>query len=276
MKKILSILFVASLSLSIFATDIFKYSPVSGKVKSYTETDFTIASKFGTYFRTPNLKITHTFDNFGREVESLELTPRDTVIDTIKSTYDNKGFLLGQECTNADGEIIWKNIVTYKAGVKEDTSEYDANDVLKAKIIYTYEGGFLTEETGYDGDGALVWKNIYKYNEAGKVEVESAYNEDGTLDERKTYTYTDSGNIDTITYLDSFYNKTTQDVFRYGANGLLSEITTYDSNKEISSRIVIKYDNSGNVTKISEYNIANKFDTTVNELVSMKEISYIY
>lgn len=276
MKKLLSVLFVAALGASLFATDIFKYAPISGKVKSYTETDFTISSKFGTYFRTPNLKIIHTFDNFGREVESLELTARDTIIDTIKSSYDNKGFLLGQESTNADGEIVWKNIVSYKGGVKDETSEYDTNDILKAKVIYTYEAGNLTEETGYDGDGALVWKTIYKYNLSGKVETESLYNSDGTLDERKSYVYNEAGNIDSITYFDSFYNKATQEIFRYAPNGTLSEITTYDSSKEVTARIVIKYDNSGNVTKVSEYKIANKFDTTVNELVAMKEISYVY
>lgn len=276
MKKLLSFLIVASLGLSLFAADIFNYVPVSGKIKSYTVTDFTIASKFGTYYRTPNIKTTHTFDSFGRKIESLELTPRDTVISKISSSYDNKGFLLGQECTNANNEIIWKSIISYKGGFKDECSEYDANDILKAKIIYTYEAGTLTEETGYDGDGALVWKTIYKYNLSGKLETESLYNSDGTLDERKSYAYTEDGKIDTITYLDSFYNKTTQEVFRYAANGTLSEITTYDSNKEVSARLVIKYNESGNVSKLSEYNIANKFDTTVNELVSMKDITYVY
>ena len=63
-------------------------------------------------------------------------------------------------------------------------------------------------------------------------------------------------------------------IFRYAANGTLSEITTYDNTKQVTNRIIIKYDAGGNVSKVSEYNIAQKFGTTVNELVSMSEYSY--
>lgn len=276
MKKLLSIAFVATLSLSLFATDIFTYAPMSKNVRAYTETEFTIASKFGTYFRTPNAKITHSFNADGNEVEALELTARDAVIGSIESSYDENGKLTGQVCKNADEEIIWKNTVAYKNSLKSECSEYDANDVLKAKIFYNYEGENLTEETGYDAEGALVWKTVYKYNANGKLETESVYNSTGTLDERKIYAYTDGEKLESITYIDSFYNKSTQEIFRYSPAGTLSEITTYDSAKEITKRVVIKYDNMGNVSKVSEYAITSKFDTTVNELVSMKEYSYLY
>lgn len=274
MKKIVSIFLAAAITSSAFAIDIFKYAPVAGSIKSYTETDYTIASKFGNYTRTPCLKTIHLFNNFGREVESVEATPRDKILDKISSTYNLDGQLTGQVCTNADDEIIWTSEITYKDGLKSDTSEYDNAHNLKAKVIYTYTDNLLTDETGYNGDGALVWKIIYKYNDAGKIEVESLYNSDGTLDERKTYTYTDFGKVDTITTLDDFSKKVIQRVFRYAPNGFLNEITSYDGKNEITSRIVLKYDVSGNVNRISEYNIAYKFDTTVNELVNTKEITY--
>lgn len=276
MKKLLSLAFVATLSLSLFATDIFNYAPMSNNVRAYTETEFTIASKFGTYFRTPNSKITHSLDANGNEIESLELTPKDALINIIESSYDDKGNVTGQICKNADDEIIWKNTISYKDSLKSECSEYDAKNNLKAKIFYTYEAGKLVDETGYDADGILVWKTVYKYNVAEKLETESLYNSDGTLDERKIYAYTDADKLESITYIDSFYNKSTQEIFRYGSTGTLSEITTYDSAKEIVKRVVVKYDNMGNVSKVSEYLISNKFDTTVNELVSMKEYSYLY
>jgi len=274
MKKIVSLLLAASITCSVFAIDIFKYAPVAGSVKAYTETDYTIASKFGNYTRTPSLKTIHKFDNFGREVESIEATPRDKIIDKISSTYNSAGILTGQICTNVDDEVIWTSEITFKDGLKADSSEYDAAHNLKAKVIYSYTDSLLTDETGYNGDGSLVWKIIYKYNDAGKIEVESLYNSDGSLNERKTYTYTETGKVDTITTLDNFSRKIIQQVFRYAATGLLNEITSYDGENEITSRIVLKYDASGNVNRISEYNIANKFDTTVNELVFTKEITY--
>lgn len=274
MKKIVSILVAATITCSAFAIDVFKYAPVAGSVKSYTETDYTIASKFGNYTRTPSLKTIHKLNNFGIEVESIEATPRDKIIDKIASIYNSDGILTSQVCTNADDEVIWTSEITFKDGLKSDSSEYDSNHNLKAKVIYLYTDGLLVDETGYNGDGALVWKTTYKYNDASKIEVESLYNADGSLDERKTYTYTDSGKIDTITTLDNFSKKVIQQVFRYASTGLLNEITSYDGNNEISSRIVLKYDSDGNVNRISEYNIVNKFDTTINELVFTKEVSY--
>ena len=54
MKKLLALTLAAGLSLSLFAADVFKYAPVTGNVKSYTETDFSIATRFGTLYRTPS------------------------------------------------------------------------------------------------------------------------------------------------------------------------------------------------------------------------------
>ncbi len=80
MKKILAFALTAGLSLSLFAADIFNYAPVTGNVKAYTETDFSIATRFGTLYRTPSTKIQHIFDSNGKEISSSELTPKDAVI----------------------------------------------------------------------------------------------------------------------------------------------------------------------------------------------------
>ena len=82
MKKLLAFALTAGLSLSLFAADIFKYAPITGNVKAYTETDFTIATRFGTLYRTPSSKIMHIFDSNGKETTSSELTPKDAVINT--------------------------------------------------------------------------------------------------------------------------------------------------------------------------------------------------
>ena len=103
MKKILAFTLAASLSLSLFAADIFKYAPITGSVKAYTETDYSIATRFGTLYRTPSTKILHTFDSNGKETSSSELTPKDAVINTISSNYDSAGNLVEQVCTSADG-----------------------------------------------------------------------------------------------------------------------------------------------------------------------------
>lgn len=276
MKKLLTFTLTAALSLSLFAADIFTYAPINGNVKSYTETQYSIASKFGNYFRTPSSKITHEFDGNGKEKSSTEFSPRDAVMNKIASKYDSNGKLAEQICTNADNEIVWKMTTSYKDGLKVDVSEYDAKGLLKDRTIFMYEDGKLVDETSYDGEGALVWKTIYKYNAAGKTEFVYEYNNDGSLNEQKTYTYTDAGLVDSITTYDAFSGKQSQEIFRYGTNNVLNEITTYNNAKLVTKRVLIKYDSNGNVIKVSDYDVAEKFGTTVNELVAMSEYVYEY
>ncbi len=276
MKKLLALTLTASLSLSLFAADIFKYAPITGNVKAYTETDFSIATRFGTLYRTPSTKIMHIFDSNGKETTSSELTPKDAVINTISTTYDTAGNLVEQLCTNADGEVIWKNTYAYKNGLKIDASEYDRKGNLRARTIYTYDNKLLTDESSYDGEGALIWKTIYKYGDTGRISSVNEYNPDGSLSELQEYNYTEAGAIDSISKYDAFSGKQTSSIFRYAANGSLSEITTYNSEKQVIKRTLIKYDAKGNVNKVSEYDVAEKFGTTVNELTAMSEYSYEY
>ena len=276
MKKLLALTLAAGLSLSLFAADVFKYAPVTGNVKSYTETDFSIATRFGTLYRTPSSKIMHVFDSNGKEISSSELTPKDAVINTINAKYDSAGNLVEQVCTSADGEIVWKSTNTYKNGLKIDASEYDRKGNLRARTIYTYDNNLLADESSYDGEGALIWKTIYKYDENGRAASVNEYNPDGSLSEKTEYNYTESGAIDSVGQFDAFAGKQTSLVFRYGANGALNEITTYNSDKQVIKRTLLKYDAKGNVNKISEYDVAEKFGTTVNELVAMTEYSFEY
>ena len=276
MKKLLALALTASLGLSLFAADIFTYAPITGNVKSYTETNFSIASRFGTLFRTPSSKITHNFDTNGKETTSSELTPKDAVINTISSSYDSNGNLAEQVCTSADGEIVWKNTYTYKNNLKADVSELDRKGDLRARTIYTYDNNLLVDESSYNGEGALIWKTIYKYDENNRITSVNEYNPDGSLSEQTSYNYTEAGAIDSLSKLDADVGRRTQLVFRYGASGTLNEITTYNADKQVIKRTLLKYDDKGNVNKISEYDVAEKFGTTVNELVSMSEFSFEY
>ena len=276
MKKLLAFALTAGLSLSLFAADIFKYAPITGNVKAYTETDFTIATRFGTLYRTPSSKIMHIFDSNGKETTSSELTPKDAVINTISTTYDTAGNLVEQLCTSADGEVVWKNTYAYKNGLKVDASEYDRKGNLRARTIYTYENNLLADESSYDGEGALIWKTIYKYDDNNRIASVNEYNPDGSLGEKLEYNYTDSGAIDTIAQYDAFAGTQSSMVFRYATNGSLSEITTYDANKQVTKRTLIKYDAKGNANKVSEYSVAEKFGTTVNELTAMSEYTFEY
>lgn len=274
MKKIFSGVSIALLGAALFGLDIFTYAPISGNVQSYTQTDFAVTSKFGNYFRTPSAKIIHNLNLAGKEVETTEYSPKDVELSKIISKYDATGNLTEQTCYDSNKEVLWKSVTTFKAGKKVDCSEYGKNGILKGKVIYTYSDGVLSEETGYDGEGAILWKTVYKYDEENRVAEVNEYCGNGQLDKQSTYTYAKNGKIDSISTFDNYLKKTETLVFKFTADGILSQITTYDADKQITKRIIVKCDSSNNVAKVSEYNIAQKFGTTVNELISVSEFIY--
>lgn len=276
MKKILSLILAAGITISVFATDIFTYAPLKGNIEAYKKTEYSIASKFGNYYRTPSVKFSHIFDAAGNEVESSELTPKEDTINTIVSTYDSLGNMLGQVSTTAEGELIWKSEITYKNNKKYAVSEFNSANELKAKTIYTYSFDRLVDESRYDGEGALVWKTIYTYNKDDQIDAISEYLPTGVLSEKYSYEYDENGRIKSISTLDSFSKISLQNVFRFDGNGLLNEITTYGPDKQICKRTIIKYDGRGNISKINTYDVAQKFGTIVQELSGMSDFEYRY
>lgn len=276
MKKSLSFILAAGLCVSMFAADILTYVPVKGDVKSYTKTEFSIASKFGNYFRTPSVKFTHIFDSEGKEIESSELTPKDVEINSISSAYDNNGNLTTQVCTTSEGESIWRTEIKYKNNLRSELSEFDSKNSLKAKTLYAYENGNLVDETSYNGDGALLWKTIYKYTADNMLDSVCEYSADGNLSESRSYSFSDNGDIASIKYFDNLSNQKAEEVFRYNGDGSLKEITTYNNDKLVTKRVTVKYEKNGNPSEVSEWLVAQKFGTTVSELSAQYRYEYNY
>ena len=274
MKKILTFTSLALFSFSLFAVDIFSISQLKDQIKSFTRTDYAVTTKFGNYFRTPSAKTTHNYTE-GKETEEIHLTPRDVVIRKVIWNYDEEGNLSEKVCSNAENELEWKTAMTYVDGVQQDHSEYDNAGNLKNRTIYTYTDGLLTDKTLYNGEGALVEKTIFTYTDGKKVATICNYIADGSLKEKQSYAYTVEGVLDAITYYDKDLNENRIESLRYDENGILAEVTTYVNDKVVK-RTLIKYEEKGNVSRISEYNIADKFGTTVNELISIAEFAYEY
>lgn len=276
MKKILTLIAVASMSLSLFATDIFSYVPLTANVKSYTKTEFTINSKFGSYFRTQSKQIVRVLNNLGKEVEITELSSRNTVDSKIINTYDVYGNLTEQNCYDDNSQLLWKNIITYKDGIKSELAEYSADNTLKSKTIYTYDKGQLKDESIYNGDGSLFWKYIYGYNENGSLAYIDEYPKSGDLERKTSFSYKEDGGIDSILYFDTLTNSSIHDIFRYAEDGKVFEVVSYDQNKEVIKRTLVKYDSMGNINKITAYDVSQKFGGVHTELVEMSDYSYNY
>lgn len=278
MKKIVAALTCLSLGLSLFAFDILDFVSVKEGVTEYTCTEYSVATKFGDYFKTVSGKTTYKLDNYGHEIETASYSPRGALESLIKSTYDAGGNIEKQEGYNSSDSLVWKTEYGTKKGARNEINDYDPEGNLRNRTILKYENDLLVDETGYDSLGVLIWKNTYKYDENQRVIKECQYQADGSLVAEIGYKYKDDGKLESVTEIDVMQNSI-QRVFRYAATGFITEVTTYnmfESGNKVSERMILKYDDDGNLSKISDYQVAEKFGTTVNELVYMADYTYVY
>lgn len=277
MKKFIFAASLTALAASIFAFDDVLAIKTVGSVADYTKTTYTISEKFGDYYRSPKAKFVHTFDASGKQVESKELTSKDSLVDRLLYLYDSAGRVASVTCSDQDGKIMWKTIYAYdENGNKIDESQYNANDNLVNRSIFKYTEGKQVEEAFYNADGVLLGKFITKNDEKGRAAESAQYNEDGALEEKQILSYNDAGRLCEIDFSDASGRTVKKTVYRFDASYSITEEQTYNSENILSERIIFKYDTYGNVTKATTYKVAEKFGTTVNELAAIVEYTYNY
>lgn len=277
MKKIYAILFSIFIGTVAFAYDNSAFVLPASGANSYTKTTYTVASKFGEYFRTPKAKFLHTFNALGQEIENVELTIDGKLVEKVIYEYDSKGNLLTQKCVNAENEILWRIENIYKNNLKIEENTYNQKNQLTNKSIYKYSGNKCIDESYYNDDGSLSWKTTFSYDDKANISEIYSYFSSGELESKTTFKYKDKNLIQEISYFSGTSTDFTEkEVYRYDDKNLLTEITTYSSDNQITKRKFYKYDAKANVSKITTYSVAKKFGTTVNELSDMEDFSYNY
>lgn len=272
MKKSALIAAIALISGSVFAFDSDPITP-AGNVDSFTKTEYSVASKFGEYFRTVSVKHVHTYTN-GLRTMIASYTAKDELVDKTEYTYNDEKQMTFLVSTDAQGKIIKKISYEYLAdGRLKSESEFNEENELTAKNIIKYESGKTTESL-YNGEGRLISRTVNTIAADGKIIESAFYFGDGSLSHAEKYTYTDSGEFSIIENFDSERNKAGKTVYRYDANNFISEIDIYATDTDLIERDIFKNDEKGNPVRISIYSVAEKFGTTTNELVSISDFAY--
>lgn len=314
MKKLLTATCIASLALGIYAVDPETLSPL-GSPKSYTKVDYTITSKFGIYYRTPETKYVHTYNENGQETESIQMTGTDVPVDKVTFQYEDSETdstnkkLISKTFLNKDGNVIGKNIFIYddkgnktaeeyyvpknsedeklEADVEAieteeketETDEPENNEVLSGKIVYKNQDK-KDEISEYDKEGSLIKRTILTYSsdtEEPRIVEERVYNGDGSLKYKKGYSYNSSNLLIAIVTFDKNNIILENDVYRYEEDAKVAkEIQIYNTENILTTRKLLKHDANGNLTKISTYSVSEKFGETVTELSDIIEYSYQY
>ncbi len=277
MKKVVLAAFTVLVGSSLFAFDDSPFITPNGGAKSFVQTEFTITTKFGDYYRSPSTKYKHIFNELGLETESAEYSPGDQLVDKIVYSYTGDGKIVSQTCFDDKGNVFWKiNSVFGKDGRKTEENEYDAKGVLLGKTVFKYEDSNSTDETYYNSRGDLIWKNTYFYDELGKLIENCAYFSNGTLDVKKVYQYGDNGKLLEISSFNNANELISREVYNYNEDSTVSEYAVYGANGKRRTRVFYKYDAFKNVIKTTTYNISQKFGSTINEMVGQSDYAYEY
>ncbi|MBD5439795.1 MAG: hypothetical protein HDR33_02005 [Treponema sp.] len=279
MKKILSATILFAICFCVFADDASQFflPRPFGNVKNYTETNFEITTKFGDYYRTPKTNYFHEFNENGLEIRSSEFNAAGQIVNRIEYAYNDDGNLFSQICYDDNGKIFWKIITSFdENGIKSEDSEYDGKDNLTGKSVYKNEGANPAEEIYYNAKGDLIWKNTFKYSDANLLEECCSYFANGQLDTRKVYKYDSNGNLLEITSFNVSDDLAEREVFSYNEDFTLNEYTVYGADGKRRTRIFYKYDENKNCVKSTTYNVAQKFGTTVNEMIDQSDFKYEY
>lgn len=290
MKKLISCFVCGFLAFSIFAVDILDFVSVKSDVKEMTSTEYSVASKFGDYFKTNTGKTVFMFDETGKIYEKAFYDARGNLFRDMRYTFSVNGNLLceedfassGKQGASAEVKTGFAKIeYSEKKGNRSEITFYDYIGEMKAKNIYKYENDLMTEESVYESNGALVSKSFYKYDDVNRLEKETKYFGNGTLESETVYTYREvpgDNRYEAITIY-KIDGTSEQKVFRYSNAGLLIEITSYENNEsgnKVTKRTILKYDDDANLTKVSDYLVSEKFGGTVNELVNIIDYTYSF
>ena len=94
------------------------------------------------------------------------------------------------------------------------------------------------------------------------------------MDQKQKYTYNDEGRLAEVNSSDGFGKAVKKIQYRFDEKGTVTETAVYDFVTGAEEREFYRYNEDGNLIRTTTYNVANKFDTIVNELIAMSE--YVY
>ena len=252
-----------------FAFDAKTYNPLTN-VNTCVKNEYSVTSKFGSYYRTLATKTVNAYDASGLLLEEAVYTAKDKLTEKTSYTYDTERNLTEKNTCDAEGNSVEKFAYTYSEGKLKEIDCYKTGNFY-SKTIFKTENG-KTDKSEYNEEGALVKKTFLVYQGSQLIE-ENVYSSNGQLDYKKTYAYNDKNKIDSIVKTNPDGEIVEKTVFRYDAKGNLSEETYYEGDA-VSKRVIFKCTEDGNIAKVSYYDVCQKFGATANELTLIYEFSF--
>jgi hypothetical protein len=149
----------------------------------------------------------HTYDDKGRETQTLFYDGEGRLTNTGVIVYDNKGRRTENTQVNPDGSINHIQAFFYDdKGNKIRDTHRNADGTARNNIFRSYnDRGSIVEEIFYDGQGQMHHRNVMTYDDHGEKASWTLHKPDGTfvLMFKRTQVYDAKGRVTTVTYYQS-------------------------------------------------------------------------
>jgi YD repeat-containing protein len=228
---------------------------------------------------------------FGKLVKETQYNGDGQVEQVMSYTYNEKGFLTGEELLDVDGSVLEKRsfepdeqgriareFVHYADGSADRIEyayddagrvvrkeRYDDDNALESAENMIYEGEVVVRESIVDADDEILSETVYSYDENGRLaEIVSDNREEG-LWFRKVYRYDDAGHRQAATTFNEEGEPVERILFEHDENGRPTLIV--DENRRQKNTIRMTYDERGEIIFQDEHDLNG-------ELVNSIERSY--
>jgi YD repeat-containing protein len=228
---------------------------------------------------------------FGKLVKETQYNGDGQVEQVMSYTYNEKGFLTGEELLDVDGSVLEKRsfepdeqgriareFVHYADGSADRIEyayddagrvvrkeRYDDDNALESAENMIYEGEVVVRESIVDADDEILSETVYSYDENGRLaEIVSDNREEG-LWFRKVYRYDDAGHRQAATTFNEEGEPVERILFKHDENGRPTLIV--DENRRQKNTIRMTYDERGEIIFQDEHDLNG-------ELVNSIERSY--
>lgn len=227
---------------------------------------------------------------FGKLVKETQFGEDGQVEQVMSYTYNENGFLTGEELLEADGSVLEKRsfepddqgriateFVHYADGsadriayvwdengrvVKKE--RYDDDDELESAEIFEYDGPLLVSERSEDARGELLSQTLNTYENGMLTEVVSENHEEG-LWYRKVYRYDESGHRQAATTYNQEGDPVERILFENDDQGRPLQIV--DENRRQKNTLRLEYNERGDIIFQDEHDVNG-------ELINSIERSY--
>ena len=241
---------------------------LKGKIKTITESNFKVISKFGEFKKDIVLStLVNKYNEKGNKTEEEYTDYGNNIQNRHVLEYNTNNYIITSTNYNPDNTIATKMIIKYNDKKRiVDMSSYNGNGTLVNKYKLTYDNSTFEnyELNEYSADGILNAKYSGKLDKNNNQIEWCTYEQTGGINMKEVFVYDSASRLlEKRVYQKGqiYLGKT---LFTYDTKGKSTEQSEYDSSGVIMQKYSSKYDDN---KQLIEWESVNTLDNTSEKLL---------